>query len=54
MESRNLDALVAATDFDRVGCVSRQEGIGAPPLCNPGEADGALVQAVTVAGCEGS
>jgi hypothetical protein len=54
MRSQSVTALMALTDFDHVGCVAEQTGIGAPPLCRAGEVTGTTVEAITSAQCEGS
>jgi hypothetical protein len=46
-------ALQAAIQYTPTACVTTQEGIGAPPLCRAGEADGTKVDVIPLAQCEG-
>jgi hypothetical protein len=39
--------------FTPVACVAKQDGIGAPPLCPAGVAEGTIVDAFAVGSCEG-
>jgi DNA-binding CsgD family transcriptional regulator len=50
----DLTKLEPLTDYQPVPCSSNQQGIGAPPPCPAGSADGTPVPAVFSSGCEGS
>ena len=52
-EAGDVAALVDLVAYEQIGCVETQEGIGAPPLCEGGEAAGDLVDVLPAAQCEG-
>ena len=45
--------MLSLIDYEQVGCVSELTGIGGPPLCGEGEAEGTPLDVITVAQCEG-
>jgi hypothetical protein len=46
-------ALEALVRYEQVPCTTTVEGIGGPPECEPGEADGTPVDVVFATNCEG-
>jgi hypothetical protein len=53
LEAGDLASLGRLIDYERVGCVATQDGIGAPPVCQPGETPGSPIEALVVSSCEG-
>lgn len=49
----DLDALLGLVDYEQVGCVTEQNGIGGPPICDAGQPDGTLLDVIPAAQCEG-
>jgi hypothetical protein len=49
----NTAALERAIKYEPVPCTTNVEGIGGPPECAPGEADGTPVEVVFATTCEG-
>lgn len=45
-----LDGLIA---WEQIGCVTQQDGIGAPPLCEADEPPGTVLDVLSVVSCEG-
>jgi len=52
-ERGDTAALQAAIQYTPTACVTTQQGIGAPPLCRAGEAEGTMVEVIPLAQCEG-
>jgi len=53
VESGDVQALRALVRFTKVGC-TKAEGMGGPPKCQAGEAEGTLVNVLPLLGPEGS
>lgn len=53
MLSGDIGSLMALVDYREIGCVSQTEGIGSPPICEPGQAPGSPVQVIGFSNCEG-
>ena len=53
VESGDVQALRALVRFTKVGC-TKAEGMGGPPKCREGEAEGTLVNVLPLLGPEGS
>ena len=49
----DASAIRSMLRFTSIGCIVEPQGIGAPPLCRPGEADGTRVDVLPSATCEG-
>jgi hypothetical protein len=47
------DGLLAQVSLTSIACVATAEGIGGPPLCRPGEAEGTEVDVLPMGTCEG-
>jgi hypothetical protein len=52
--ANDIDALVDLTQFLTLNCIQVAEGLGSPPLCAEGEADGTPVEVLPVASSEGT
>ncbi len=50
--SGDVDAVLAAVRYQRIACVVRPRGIGGPPPCPPGVADGTELELLPVGTCE--
>jgi len=53
VEQQDVPALLELTEMQSVACVASMEGLGGPPLCREGEAEGTLVDVFPAAYCEG-
>lgn len=53
IESRDQESILRLVQFQSVACTT-DPGLGGPPKCPPGVANGAMVEALTASGCEGS
>jgi hypothetical protein len=51
--SGDPEELRALVGYTKVGCITTPQGIGQPPLCREGEAEGTPVDVLWVAACEG-
>jgi hypothetical protein len=49
----NVAAIEAAVRYQPVPCTTNQQGVGGPPLCREGEAEGTPVNVVFATTCEG-
>lgn len=49
----DLETMLSLIDYEQVGCVTEQAGIGGPPLCGEGEPEGTVLDVVISAQCEG-
>lgn len=54
LAARDIEALAVLVSYTPIGCVVEQRGIGALPLCEAGEGDGTIVEALPLAHCEGN
>lgn len=54
VEDRDIDGLATAVQFINLPCVTEVEGLGGPPECLDGEAEGTLVAVMPFAACEGT
>ena len=52
-EVNDIDALRLFLVFTPTACATNVQGVGGPPDCRPGEADGTLVPVLAIADCEG-
>jgi len=53
VEAGDIDAFIDLILLAPEDCVARNDGLGGPPLCEPGEAPGTPVDVVPFASCEG-
>lgn len=53
IESGEGEQIIAATAFSEIGCMVNPQGIGAPPTCPEGVADGTIMQVIPGGSCEG-
>ena len=53
IESRDQESILRLVQFQSVACTT-DPGLGGPPKCPPGVANGTMVEALTVSGCDGS
>ncbi len=53
MLSGDTATLETLIDYGEIGCVAQADGIGSPPICEPGEAPGTLVKVIGFSNCEG-
>ena len=53
MLSGDVAALEALVDYGEIGCVAQPQGIGSPPMCEAGVAEGTLVKVIGFSNCEG-
>jgi hypothetical protein len=49
----DADALAAQVDYEQMGCVTNG-GIGSPPVCEGGEAEGTVLDVMLFGSCEGT
>ncbi|HEU0075985.1 MAG TPA: hypothetical protein VFS30_18470 [Dehalococcoidia bacterium] len=49
----DLSSMVGQVSYEQVGCILEPVGIGGPPFCEDGEAEGTLLDVVLAARCEG-
>lgn len=54
LEAGDIAALRAQLQLEAIACVAEPEGIGGPPICEAGEAEGTPVEVLALAQCEGS
>jgi hypothetical protein len=54
LRAADAAALSAMAEVQEIACVTEPMGIGGPPICEAGEADGMVVRVFPVAQCEGS
>lgn len=50
---RDASGLAAAVSYIDLACAVEIDGLGGPPQCEPGEADGTVVSVLPAAACEG-
>lgn len=53
MLSGDVAALEALVDYGEIACVAQPQGIGSPPMCEAGVAEGTLVKVIGFSNCEG-
>jgi DNA-binding CsgD family transcriptional regulator len=53
LDSGDMASLSRLIDYERVGCVTTQDGIGAPPTCESDENPGTPIEVLVTASCEG-
>ena len=53
MAASDVAALAALIRTTPIGCVAEQTGIGSPPLCEEGQAEGTIMATLPSTGCEG-
>jgi hypothetical protein len=49
----DVDALAKLVRFTPTACITDVQGMGGPPDCRPGEANGTLVDVLAISDCEG-
>jgi hypothetical protein len=54
VDDGDIDGLVASVNLTDLACVTEVEGLGGPPECLDGEAEGTLVAVMPFAACEGT
>lgn len=53
MLSGEPDARVALVGYTKAECIKKADALGGPPVCNPGEAEGSIVEVFPLSGPEG-
>jgi hypothetical protein len=54
VQTRDSAALLGLIGYEQVACTTARPDVGGPPPCRAGEEDGALVDVVQAAQCEGA
>jgi hypothetical protein len=53
LRAEDLDAMLDLVSYQQVGCIVEPVGIGGPPFCEEGEAEGTVLDVIPAGQCEG-